>query len=376
MSHEHDQILLRISCILSVVGALITMLVCAQFGVVQKRKGRDLIFWLSFADLGSSAVYFLSSFENDEEGKNTDLCKTYALLGIFFPVASFLWTDFIAYYLYDMVVNRQYVEQKSWSKTMLGFHAIAWGVSALCILFVAAFGHAGKDTESETKNTGGWCWVHADSSGHLFLWELVGGKFVEWSSCIFILPYFYSATIYRLIVMDNDWDTLLVDDESMRLTTTSGKSENNSWFAYTRAPCVHCYQSLVSYITCPKKDESTLKEYLSDNAMHIEDTTYDTSNEFVLRSSDLSNASKGHTNNSYFAARHDRYNNDESVSDFDNSYISGDTLQSVTPIDHNDKPNLSRGTTSSDKSKINGKPSFRQFYMKMVKNSMCYYVPV
>ena len=68
-------------------------------GVLQKRKGRDLIFWLSFTDFASSVIYFLSSFETDDDGKNTDLCQTYALLGIFFPVASFLWTDFIGGFL-------------------------------------------------------------------------------------------------------------------------------------------------------------------------------------------------------------------------------------------------------------------------------------
>lgn len=270
MGNDIDRILLQVSCVLSGIGSLITMLVCSQIGVSQKRKGRDLIFWLSFTDFATSVVYLMSSLETNKDGKNSTLCQTYALLGIFFPVASFLWTDFIAYYLYDMVVNRQSVDRKDWSRSMISFHTIAWGTSFLCIILVGTFGHAGEDSDVDNNNTGGWCWVYADSSKELLLWELVGGKFVEWTSCLLVLPYFYSVTIMRLMALDNGWNYLMADNDTVQSGVMGVKDEPKTWLGNILTLFAMCYNSYIGCMKSKEEVQAPLKEDLFSN----EDVSY------------------------------------------------------------------------------------------------------
>lgn len=363
-----DTILLRASCMLSLLGSLVTMLVCAQIGVKQKRKGRDLIFWLSFADFISSSVYFLSSFEK-EDGKNTDLCKTYALISIFFPVASFLWTDFIAYYLYDMVVHRRNVTERDWSKLMKVFHGIAWGLSGLCILLVGSFGHAGKDEDSDKSNTGGWCWVHADNSRELIIWELIGGKLIEWTSCLIVLPYFYSVTISRLMILDNGLDSLEVSgSDSFSGSVGSRKSEHNSWSSYIVTP-------VTQFLTKSKKSpvEPSLSEELAYNYenKHYSDSSYRMS-EDNLRSSVPSNAPpwprvppnssfEDHVlpSNSYRSTT--KLSSEKSLSEEKGRH--GDSFNSS--VLHLRQKSFKESSIDGRDSGTAKKASFRQFYLKM-----------
>lgn len=194
-------VVLRTSCLLSITGSLVVMLVCRYPESNRKRSATQLIFWLSFADFCTAVVYLFASFEAHKD-KNTPWCQTTALLGIFFPVASFLWTDFIAFYLYSLIMWNRFRSSDDWDRTMKKFHLYAWGTALLCIVLVASFGRAGKDEDS-SDNTGGWCWVQAPDKTQLFMWELVGGKLVEWSSAFIILPYLYAASAYRLVTLEN-----------------------------------------------------------------------------------------------------------------------------------------------------------------------------
>lgn len=212
-SDEYNNILLRISCILSILGSLLVMFVCSSKQILIKQKGKYLIFWLSFSDFASSIIYLLSSLSNDLE-HNSLKCKIYGLLGIFFPVASFLWTDFIAYYLYSMIVSRKQKTEKEWKQLMTYFHLISWGVSTLCIAIVASFGHAGRSDSEEHDNTGGWCWLNA-SSKTLIYWEIIGGKFVEWMSAFIILPYFYFVTARTLMKLDQSWSNMVTKNRAL-----------------------------------------------------------------------------------------------------------------------------------------------------------------
>lgn len=77
-------------------------------------------------------------------------------------------------------------------------HWFAWGTSFLIILLVAATDHEGRpdgDAEDEESNSSTlgvpsarlqWCWVRGSTPEEQFVWELVGGKLVEWGSCVFI----------------------------------------------------------------------------------------------------------------------------------------------------------------------------------------------
>jgi hypothetical protein len=196
-----EQLLARISCGLSIIGSMIVIAACRFPESMWRKKGRQLIFWLSVSDLSTSIVYLYSTFQKGDQ--NSIQCKTTALLGIFFPVASFIWTDFIALYLYIMIGSRRLKTDEEWVALMKWFHFIAWGISLLCISLVAGFDHAGRDdSKNREANTGGWCWVETHKRNKLIVWEIVGGKLIEWASCFIILPYLYYSTAKTLIDLD------------------------------------------------------------------------------------------------------------------------------------------------------------------------------
>jgi hypothetical protein len=246
---HYNQILLQISCILSIIGSLTVMSICYTKRMIEKQKGKYLIFWLSFSDFASSLIYLISSFsltETDQE-KNSKKCQILALLGIFFPVASFLWTDFIAYYLYSMIVSRKFKTDLEWKQLLKSFHLISWGVSGVCILIVGIFQHAGRSIHNGSgsgddddggdgphggDNTGGWCWVAASSSQSLLVWEIIGGKFIEWISAFLILPYFYFVTARTLINLDRSWSHM-VDDRRRVTRATKTLRGGDLWETLT-----------------------------------------------------------------------------------------------------------------------------------------------
>jgi hypothetical protein len=247
-SNRYNDILLQISCTLSILGSLLVMFVCnSKQMILKQQKGKYLIFWLSFSDFASSFVYLLSSIllSNRDHHQNSSKCQTFALLGIFFPVASFLWTDFIAYYLYSMIVSRKMKSENEWRVLMIYFHLISWGVSALCVLIVVVFGHAGSSDTEEGDNTGGWCWVAASSKSLIF-WEIIGGKFVEWLSSFIILPYFYFITARTLMSLDQSWSRMMERKkinskkgtiwDSISTTTSTLRYSLQSYFYHETTP--------------------------------------------------------------------------------------------------------------------------------------------
>src|SRR5688572_16509054 len=110
----------QFSCILSIVGSALVALTWAFPFENRLKHGRILLLWLSLTDFVSSTVYLIQTFDFPQ---SETFCKVMALLGIFFPVASFLWTDFIAFYLYQAVVNR--TSQTEWKTLLRIFHVIA-----------------------------------------------------------------------------------------------------------------------------------------------------------------------------------------------------------------------------------------------------------
>ena len=81
-------VVILLSCLFSLFGGLLLMFTCLAPSN-RKKHARELLFWLSLCDVMTSLAYMLSiSFYN-----NDFMCKTTALISIFFPVASFLWVS-------------------------------------------------------------------------------------------------------------------------------------------------------------------------------------------------------------------------------------------------------------------------------------------
>lgn len=318
-------LLLRLSCFLSILGSLIVMLVCKTRKILEKQNGRHLIFWLSFSDFSSSFIYLLSSFLIKDNNENTIQCKVFALLGIFFPVASFLWTDFIAYYLYSMIVSRKFKTEKEWSNLMTYFHIISWGLSAFCILIVASFDHAGRSEENgNVDNTGGWCWVMA-SSKTLILWEIIGGKLIEWMSAFIILPYLYFITARTLVNLDNSWTNFVENNK------TGIKKE--TFYQYSK-------RNLTSFI---------------DKYLHEVDSS---SSEPLLQTNDL------YYDDEYSDITSINHNNHKQNSFDEREHIEAQTKSNTT------NNTIINGNHNNQKTENGTKntPKFRKFYTKMVRN--------
>ena len=86
------------SCILSLIGSSLIIIGWAFPEENRAKHARILLLWLSVSDFCSSFIYLIQTFYPNLPGKSKE-CETFAVLGIIFPVASFIWTDIIAYYL-------------------------------------------------------------------------------------------------------------------------------------------------------------------------------------------------------------------------------------------------------------------------------------
>jgi len=121
------------SCIASVCGALAIILTLLVFPKQMRKAGHRLLFWLSVSDLLTSASYLTNVlyFGND------DTCKYLAVVDIYFPVVSFLWTDCIGVFVYVSVTRlRRIRHTKGLTEIQIFilFHVICWVVPVSTVL--------------------------------------------------------------------------------------------------------------------------------------------------------------------------------------------------------------------------------------------------
>ena len=83
---------------------------------------------------------------------------------------------------------------------MVVYHGLAWGISLIIIMTVAITNHEGHSSNDDNMQ---WCWVVGEGRSQQFIWELVGGKLVEWSSCIYI-SVIYILILHKLYQMNTN----------------------------------------------------------------------------------------------------------------------------------------------------------------------------
>ena len=200
-------VLLYLSSSLSIFGCMLVFLDHFRSPKVWARPARRLLSWLCVADMGTALVYLFPT------ASGSTACAAQAAIGIYFPVASFMWTDCIALYVYWIVssLRKRHALLRNSKRLFAAFHVTAWTVPAVAALSVLLTGHAGKNRHTETS---GWCWIKTaeddDFDGartEMFLWEVVGGKGVEWFSVLVWCPLLY----YRC------WRHLSKQEETSRL---------------------------------------------------------------------------------------------------------------------------------------------------------------
>jgi hypothetical protein len=219
-------VLTQVSAALSVIGAVSIIVTFCAFKALRRRRGRQLIFYLSICDLLTALTY---SFEPYGRGRNSEsfsstLCEVQGVATIFFPVASFLWTLCISIFIFLSTPQ----QMKSFCVTHAVFHAVCWVVpTVLCSVVLAndmagsslppsAGGAGGAGGGSDIHNTGGWCWLKLNTTDQgaetRLMWELIGGKGVE-ISCIIIVCvlYFFTARKFRANDMHELQQTLRPD---------------------------------------------------------------------------------------------------------------------------------------------------------------------
>jgi len=93
------------------------------------------------ADLFTAIILVLPLTGDHKLVEETSFCKVTAVLGIFWPVASFLWTDCVAWYLYRMFSTEK-EEQTSTSTSsfrngnFLIFHVVCWTIPAVLSIII------------------------------------------------------------------------------------------------------------------------------------------------------------------------------------------------------------------------------------------------
>ena len=157
-----------------------------------RKPARYLLLWLSVADLGTALIYIItiiSCYDCEHCSNGIKLLTT--IIGVFFPVASFLWTDCIAIYIFGASYQKKWVNPTK--RLFVVFHIISWILPLILVLWLIIIYFADKNDNISfsSQYTGGWCWVDTLAI------QLIGGKAIEGFSYVFLII-IYGATYCRL----------------------------------------------------------------------------------------------------------------------------------------------------------------------------------
>mmetsp|Transcript_6729 Transcript_6729/g.19606 ORF Transcript_6729/g.19606 Transcript_6729/m.19606 type:complete len:436 (-) Transcript_6729:282-1589(-) len=213
------------SATLSVCGASSLLIDRVRHPEPWTRPARRLLFWLTLTDLFTAIAYMLPS--PPSEG-NSAMCQSQAIIGMFFPIASFCWTDCIALYVYLVMfhLNSRSRLLTNPKRMFFWFHVVSWGVAAVCTLTVALTGHAGRGDLVDAS----WCWIHLkgseDDEGtisnrertELLIWTFIGGKGVEWFSFAIWCPVLYSKCFFYLSTQERFSKSISKAEQGNELT--------------------------------------------------------------------------------------------------------------------------------------------------------------
>nr|XP_006127156.1 G-protein coupled receptor 157 [Pelodiscus sinensis] len=177
--HPFERIIVLVSCVLSFLGASLLVFTHALWPELRTRP-RQLLLYLSLADLLSAASYFYGVLQ-DFEASSWD-CVLQGALSTFSNTSSFFWTMAIALYLYITIVRG--------TPTGMGllcfFHVMSWGVPLGITVAAVALKKIGYDASNVSV---GWCWINLEAEDRI-LWMLLAGKLWELLAYV-ILPVLY-----------------------------------------------------------------------------------------------------------------------------------------------------------------------------------------
>ncbi|XP_048375516.1 G-protein coupled receptor 157 [Sphaerodactylus townsendi] len=170
------------SCALSAAGSGLLVATHARWPELRTRP-RQLLLWLSLADLLSAAAYFYGALRAFR-GPSWD-CVAQGALSSFANTSAFFWTVAVALELYLAIVRGAPARPA----LLALFHALSWGVPLVITAVAVALKKIGYDASDVSV---GWCWIDIEAKDRV-LWMLLAGKLWE------ILAYFTLPVFYILI---------------------------------------------------------------------------------------------------------------------------------------------------------------------------------
>jgi len=171
-------ILTKVTCGLSICGAGSIILCYLTIVNLKNKLLKDLVIGLSVCDLGTGIVDILPSYA---------VCKAQAILGMYFPMASFIYTDSIGLMIYLSVVELK--TKRDLNSMLKYFHILAFTVPLILCIIIIVYDVEGDDNGFGT----GVCWIPYKYQN----WRLLGGKVLEWLSWVFVLCC-YLTTLWRI----------------------------------------------------------------------------------------------------------------------------------------------------------------------------------
>ena len=191
------------SCSFSIVGCLLIIITFVASKSLRSKVLRQLLVLLSVWDLLANSVYIFGLLDYVYASRGW-LCDAVALLSIYLPVASFVATDAISFFVFVSIGNHRsgtmWSDQAHQSKIMPISAAASCVIPVVLVALVAGFSAEGLD-RSFGGPQGEVCWIRQNATPlGTFGWHLLGGKIVEWLSFIFVICC-YVPTLRRLRVM-------------------------------------------------------------------------------------------------------------------------------------------------------------------------------
>jgi len=214
ISYSWVDILICISCCLSLVGSSVIILSYVLWEDVRSPLRRLLVF-LSITDFLTAGGNLVGVVSESSDA----VCEAQSFVTTGTSVASFFWTMSIAIYLYLVISKRHTLALK----LIPLFHLVSWGVPLMTVCCAMGFGALGK--ASDVYGPVGWCWISdpefivwptfAESQHTLLFWQMAAGK------CVELFTYIFTSIVYILSKRELDfenYDQRLLLNTSVRAT--------------------------------------------------------------------------------------------------------------------------------------------------------------
>ncbi|XP_053256846.1 G-protein coupled receptor 157 isoform X1 [Podarcis raffonei] len=177
--YPFERVTVLVSCALSFLGSSLLVGTHALWPELRTRP-RQLLLYLSLADLLSAASYFYGALK--DFGSSTWECVAQGAVSTFSNTSSFFWTMAIALYLYISIVQGS----PTGTSLLCFFHVVSWGVPLVITVLAVILKKIGYDASDVSV---GWCWIDIEAEDRI-LWMLLAGKL--WEILAYVtLPVFY-----------------------------------------------------------------------------------------------------------------------------------------------------------------------------------------